>query len=260
MDVHPPHGPVHSWKDFWIHLGTISIGLLIALSLEQSVEWMHHVHERHRLEEDVREELRSDVKKDAHTIRQLDALRSYLVELKVAVDAQRTGKVGHAPAATDARRTTVMMAPAMAAWEGAKESGTPAFLPSSEIRLYDRVLFQLDYWHNATADFDKSCQALESFEERFLDQRGMFQMGDRVVAPSLVGMSSADLQEYSVLLANSIKSLDGLYRRYQNVDAECQALLDGARTEDDLVRMAMGRVHRATPGEGGNDAPGAPRR
>jgi len=41
IDVHAPHGGLHTWKDFWIHLGTITLGLLIAISLEQSVEWVH---------------------------------------------------------------------------------------------------------------------------------------------------------------------------------------------------------------------------
>src|ERR1035441_4382117 len=50
IDVHAPHGGVHTWKDFWIHLGTITLGLLIAISLEQSVEWLHHLHQRHELE------------------------------------------------------------------------------------------------------------------------------------------------------------------------------------------------------------------
>jgi hypothetical protein len=42
LDVHAPHGAVHTWKDFFIHLGTIAIGLLIAIGLEQSVEALHH--------------------------------------------------------------------------------------------------------------------------------------------------------------------------------------------------------------------------
>ena len=37
LDVHMPHES-HTWKGFWIHLGTITIGLLIAISLEQGVE------------------------------------------------------------------------------------------------------------------------------------------------------------------------------------------------------------------------------
>jgi hypothetical protein len=42
MDVHAPHEPIHTWKDFFLHLITITIGLLIALSLEAGVEYMHH--------------------------------------------------------------------------------------------------------------------------------------------------------------------------------------------------------------------------
>ena len=25
IDVHAPHGGMHTWKDFWIHLGTITL-------------------------------------------------------------------------------------------------------------------------------------------------------------------------------------------------------------------------------------------
>ena len=44
IDVHAPHGGMHTWKDFWIHLGTIAAGLLIAISLEQGVEALHRLH------------------------------------------------------------------------------------------------------------------------------------------------------------------------------------------------------------------------
>jgi hypothetical protein len=39
LDVHSPHEPIIGWKDFLLHLFTITIGLLIALSLEGTVEW-----------------------------------------------------------------------------------------------------------------------------------------------------------------------------------------------------------------------------
>lgn len=42
LDVHPPHEAAHSWKDFFIHIATIVIGLLIAVGLEQTVEFFHH--------------------------------------------------------------------------------------------------------------------------------------------------------------------------------------------------------------------------
>ncbi len=44
IDVHAPHEPVHDWRDFAVHIITITIGLLIALGLEGSVEWLHHRH------------------------------------------------------------------------------------------------------------------------------------------------------------------------------------------------------------------------
>src|SRR5207302_1432447 len=33
VDIHPPHA-IHSWKDLLVQLGTITAGVLIALSLE----------------------------------------------------------------------------------------------------------------------------------------------------------------------------------------------------------------------------------
>lgn len=56
LDVHSPHQPVHGWRDFLVHLSTITVGLLIALGLEGCVEWIHH---RHQVEE-VREALRQE--------------------------------------------------------------------------------------------------------------------------------------------------------------------------------------------------------
>jgi len=45
LDVHPPHEPTHTWKDFFIHIATIVIGLLIAIGLEQTVEYVHRRYE-----------------------------------------------------------------------------------------------------------------------------------------------------------------------------------------------------------------------
>jgi hypothetical protein len=44
LDVHPAHHAATTWKDFFIHIATIVIGLLIAICLEQTVEYLHHRH------------------------------------------------------------------------------------------------------------------------------------------------------------------------------------------------------------------------
>ena len=45
LDVHPPHQAIHGWRDFFIHIATIVVGLLIAVALEQTVEQLHQRYE-----------------------------------------------------------------------------------------------------------------------------------------------------------------------------------------------------------------------
>jgi hypothetical protein len=56
LDVHPAHHAASSWKEFFIHIATIVLGLLIAVGLEQAVEYFHH----RREVAEVREELRGE--------------------------------------------------------------------------------------------------------------------------------------------------------------------------------------------------------
>lgn len=94
LDVHPPHEAVHGWRDFLLHLVTITIGLLIALSLEGCVEWQHHRHLVHEAEESLGREIRGNSKSlqatrdDIH--RQQAALKHDALVLK-AITA--TGKL-----------------------------------------------------------------------------------------------------------------------------------------------------------------------
>jgi hypothetical protein len=54
LDVHPPHEAAHTWEDFFIHIATIVVGLIIAVGLEQTVEAIHHRHELQRAREELR--------------------------------------------------------------------------------------------------------------------------------------------------------------------------------------------------------------
>src|ERR1019366_2657757 len=49
LEVHPSQSAIHSWRDFFIHIATICVGLLIAVVLEQTVEAVHHHHQREKL-------------------------------------------------------------------------------------------------------------------------------------------------------------------------------------------------------------------
>ena len=56
LDVHPPHPAAHSWRDFFIQIVTIAVGLLLAIGLEQTVEYIHHRHLLHQAESNLRNE------------------------------------------------------------------------------------------------------------------------------------------------------------------------------------------------------------
>jgi hypothetical protein len=62
IEVHPPTEPMHGWRDFLLHLLTITIGLLIALSLEGCVEWQHHRHLVHDAEASLGREIASNAR------------------------------------------------------------------------------------------------------------------------------------------------------------------------------------------------------
>jgi hypothetical protein len=64
IDVHDAHHAASSWKEFFVHIATIVLGLLIAVGLEQGVEYLHNRREL----ADTRDALRRERE---HNIKQL---------------------------------------------------------------------------------------------------------------------------------------------------------------------------------------------
>ena len=61
LDVHPPHHTVNTWRDFFIHIATIVIGLLIAVGLEQTVEAIHHRNLAGEAHENIQREIEDNI-------------------------------------------------------------------------------------------------------------------------------------------------------------------------------------------------------
>ena len=49
MHIHRPK-PLHGWRDILLEIGVIVVGIVIAVGLEQAVEFFHHQHQREKLE------------------------------------------------------------------------------------------------------------------------------------------------------------------------------------------------------------------
>ena len=64
-----PHASTHTWRDFFIHIATIVVGLIIAVGLEQLVERIHQHYELRETREALASELeanRDHLKLDEH--------------------------------------------------------------------------------------------------------------------------------------------------------------------------------------------------
>jgi hypothetical protein len=70
LDVHPPHHPTNTWRDFFIHIATIVVGLLIAIGLEQTVERIHQHYELRETREALARETEANRKDIAKDVRQ----------------------------------------------------------------------------------------------------------------------------------------------------------------------------------------------
>jgi hypothetical protein len=167
MEVHPPHAPLHGWRDFWIHLGTIAVGLLIAIALEQSVESLHRLHQRHQLEEDFWEEasknrdlIDGDVVYLKNSTEQLDAERKIAAEAKV-VD----GAVTFALPAMDDRADYV--APSRAVWSTASAGALIDLLPSPEARMFSRADYEAQQYEESFAKFADLSVRLNTLAREF---------------------------------------------------------------------------------------------
>ena len=143
LDVHPPHTPTHTWRDFFIHIATITVGLLIAISLEQTVEAIDHAEQRRTLIEALREECQANVetleKVGESQEARLVYLRSNLELLRVA---QPEGGAVIVQLAPRAMRTPGAHSPSRSVWAAAKASGRVALLPENLTQVYDRVDFE----------------------------------------------------------------------------------------------------------------------
>ena len=146
MDVHPPHGPIRSWKDFTLHLLTITIGLLIALALEAAVQSLHH---RHMVKE-ARVNLRREIAEN-HTLyaENLRSLQTRLLELQQDIDQLRDLRAGKTPEHFELPWSFDWSSYTDSAWKSARDSGAVGYMQPEVIKKYSEVYGQQTFVNEA---------------------------------------------------------------------------------------------------------------
>ena len=245
LDVHPPHASTHTWRDFFIHIATIVLGLLIAVGLEQTVEYVHHLHQRHELEQNLHDEaMRNKVLLDRNFVAWDGEMRFFL-DLKQYVDGLRTS---HSQQSAHRRPQYLLDESKTAAvgwdsdraqsevWTSALQSQLITLLPPEEARAYGRVYLQLGVAIAAHDQANEDLRELRDLSARYADRSSP-------LAVDFTRMSDEALDQYSTLLARNFNRVWAEKRMYKGFYGKNAAMLnaDSAHppSEEDLHRAQI---------------------
>ncbi|HEV2619042.1 MAG TPA: hypothetical protein VGU23_03795, partial [Acidobacteriaceae bacterium] len=134
LDVHAPHETVHTWKDAFIHIGIICVGLLLAIGLENLVEHFHNEH----LVKATRERLRQERAYDCKRFSQFSGYIRW-VTVEYENDMQVLVYLQQHPGTPQEKLPGILNWEhndnkfSYSAWETAQQRGVTALMPQDEV-------------------------------------------------------------------------------------------------------------------------------
>jgi len=234
LDVHPPHHAASTWRDFFIHIATIVVGLLIAIALEQTVEAIHRARERKVLIEDIHTEAEHNLHVFDDNIAQNNQVKAWA---KVSIAAIDAASPQSSSSETRGRnRITVALpagklvpndhAPSRAVWSVAKANGKVALLPENLAEVYDRVDYDAERFMQAREDRDKLLIDIRAFETRF---------GVAIRPGATLQLPPAALDELSRMLGQYAASCTAVNDWTSWWAGAADAVLHDVQSRDDMV-------------------------
>jgi len=202
LDVHPAHHAASTWKDFFIHIATIVLGLLIAVSLEQTVEYIHH----HRELAEVRKALAAERKINISRFSaETEEFHRFvpILQNNLAIFVylrQHPGKP--LPGSLGTLRWNMMSTVMLdSAWTSAQHSGVVDYMPPSEARNNSELYGRLN---RLTAAIGDSRAALGECS-RF-----------RIVDPDPAHLSPEQLDQQIDLVSRALHTYQNMYAHMSN--------------------------------------------
>jgi hypothetical protein len=229
LDVHPPHHAANTWRDFFIHIATITVGLLIAIGLEQSVEALHHRHQRQELEGQLKAEAQRNLDLVHGNIVRLKGMRAWIDSAIIALNTAPVANGQIAKSALPQQKTpggSSIWDPSRTVWAVAKASGTVALLPEDEAQVYARVDFEGEQLQTGEVEMTQAFAPLASSVKSW---QGL--PPDRI--PYLT-VAERDVLVH--ILADASTALNHMLDLEFSESGACRAVLNGARSVDEIFR------------------------
>jgi hypothetical protein len=139
LDVHPPHKAIEGVGEFFLHLFTISVGLLIAVGIEAAVER----HQHRELASEARDTMTAEIRKNSSNV--ADALTDIDQEQqKVKDNLAKVRKVQVNPSDPSSRNLNLDISFNTTGledtgWRTAQVTGALAFMPYAESERYTSI-------------------------------------------------------------------------------------------------------------------------
>jgi len=240
MEVHLPDGPIHKWRDFWVHLGTITAGLLIAISLEHTVAGFHRLHQRHVLQHDLHAEAERNEQILAHDLDVLQQESNYFVAQRSNLDALRRGADSASLPQLPERPGGDPFLPSAGAWTSARDSSQLDLLPREQASIYEELYAQRDFLQQAVFDWFHSSDELNSFLSNT-------QAADQTSHLDLAQLTPAQQDQYSDLLSQQITRIGSILGDLHFYESENTAVLRGVSDIDELHQQVLSRTISTPP-------------
>jgi len=166
IDIHPPQHAPMTGREFFTHLFIVILGILIAIGLEQAVEYIHHRHEREALIENFHHECSDNLQVFDHD---LDLARQQIAwdRASLAILRNAQGQGGYItvtmPPPPDGGG---LQSPSRSVWSVAKSSGKIELLPENLAEVFDRVDTEGGHWNDVVQPAMVAFQRITGFADR----------------------------------------------------------------------------------------------
>jgi len=152
LDVHAPEHGISGVRDFFMHLLTITVGLFIALSLENAAEALHHRHQREEAEAQIRQEIQNNLTKLHDGAPVVFAERAQMMNVLKTLETRIEGQSGELHENDFVFREGPLQD---AAWRTASSTGVLSYMDYAEVERFSEAY--------------KEQELLQSMEEQALD-------------------------------------------------------------------------------------------
>ena len=186
MEVHPPHGSVHSIKDFMVHILAITIGLLMAQGLESTAEWWHHQSQVREARQNIAHEIRDNEDRVAHELASLPKEQDQLTWLMGEVSNREHGKAAtpHEALVWTAGRLSE------SSWNTAYSTGAVAHMDYDEVRRYAHIYALQELFNSSMDKYLESRRDMYAFLTRAQlpdkPSAAEYEYGKRAIAAEMV--------------------------------------------------------------------------